>query len=280
MRKWIILLTVAFLTISTFAIIEFSSGSTPHTIASLPQKNTGHHSQQPTRPKKIIHTSTGSWGLIWEENFDSPQLDLSKWTAMEREHNFNNELQYYIPANAEQHDGFLYLVAKKEKRGSHDYTSGLVNTKDKFDMRYGKIEIRAKYPTGKGLFPAIWMLPVSETYTFPEIDVLEAVGSEPHRATMAEHWQQGKKMQVTFTALNLDYTKFHTYGIEWERKEIRWYVDGKLVLTSKKGIPQEEMYLILNLAVGGNWPGSPDTKTVFPSSLIIDYVKVYEKEGS
>lgn len=227
---------------------------------------------------QFLQTSTGKWKLIWSDEFQGKTLDETKWNRTMREENYNGELHYYHPNNVTLKDGFANLTAKKQKMGIRKYTSGQITTQDLFSFQYGKVEVRGKFPTGKGMFPAIWMLP--EFNHLPEIDILEAIGSEPNNIYYVHHWtESGKKQKANGSTTIKDPKQFHTYGIEWEANELRYYVDRKLVFRSNKGIPQEKMYLLINLAVGGNWAGAPNPNHPFPSTFLIDYVRVYSKEG-
>ncbi|MBD1373949.1 glycoside hydrolase family 16 protein [Hazenella sp. IB182357] len=224
---------------------------------------------------EVLNTHTGEWELKWEEHFDQPELDLSKWIALDEKGLYNNEKQYYIYENVEIANGIASLIAKNEDYEGYAYTSGALSTKNKFSMLYGKLEVRAKFPVGKGLFSAIWMLP-AKLEQLPEIDIMEVIGSEPDRVYMVNHWDSGG-LKTVHDEAKVDPSKYHNYGIEWEENELRYYIDDELVFRTQKGVPQEEMYLIINLAVGGNWPDDPNSSTIFPSSFDIEHVKVYEK---
>lgn len=235
---------------------------------------------EPADPPIIKTTPTGKWQQIFYDDFTGTELDQRKWNALEREDNPNQELQYYAPENVKVVDNQVKLIAKKERKGSKKYTSGQIETKGKFSFLYGRVEIRMKYPKGKGLFPALWLLPVRTETGLPEIDIMEAIGQEPFRIHMTNHWQEGKRKRVATHFYDTSKpSQFHTYALEWEPDEIRWYIDGKLRRKTNKGVPQQRMYLIMNLAVGGIWPGPPNRRTIFPAEMAIDYVKVYQKKG-
>ena len=173
------------------------------------------------------------------------------------------------------------------------YTSARLRTRNKGDWRYGRIEMRAKLPTGRGLWPAFWMLPTDEVFGgWPrsgEIDIMELVGHEPNRVHGTIHfgnaWPQNQWQGTSFTlpqgTFNDDY---HTFGVEWQENEIKWYVDSTLYfvrvpshLGSLNWPFNERFHIILNVAVGGNWPGSPNASTTFPQSMVVDYVRVYQR---
>lgn len=253
---------------------------------SLPEKIKPSNSevkeyQKPTDQTVSITTPTGEWRQIFYDDFKGNQLDPNKWTALEREENPNRELQFYTPQNVIVADDHVKLIAKKEQKGSKFYTSGQIETKGKFSFLYGRVEIRMKYPKGKGMFPALWLLPVRTESGLPEVDIMEAIGQEPFRIHMTNHWMEdGRKRLATLYYDTSRPSEFHTYALEWEKEELRWYIDGKLRRKTKKGVSQQRMYLIMNLAVGGIWPGPPNRQTPFPAEMIIDYVKVYQKKGA
>ncbi len=155
---------------------------------------------------------------------------------------------------------------------------------DRFATKYGYFEIRAKIPKGKGLWPAIWLLPSTQEPR-PEIDILEVLGHAPDVYEMHLHYLDKKKdwksegKNAKVVDLSADW---HAYGLEWSKDAVVWYLDGKEMwrYTKPDGISQEPMYLLINLAVGGNWPGSPDARTKFPADFLIDYVRVWRRAGS
>ena len=216
-----------------------------------------------------------AWELVWADEFDGPYLNLEYWTKVDRKDNFNNELQYYTPQNSYLENGCLYLTALAEAKSGKEYTSGMVQTMDKLSLCYGKIEVRMKLPVGQGLFPAFWLLSYTENY---EIDIMEMIGSEPNLIYGVIHYLENNKRYMDLETTKIDSPdKFHVYTLEWEKDELRWYVDGELFFRVGEDVPSENMYIIFTLAVGGNWPGSPDSNTVFPSSLVVDYVRIYQK---
>gem|GEM_PF-2039188 len=239
---------------------------------------TSSSTQQPANTSKIIapaYKARGKWQLIWHDDFS--RFDLKKWNAIESSVNYNDELQAYSPKNVRVKDGFLYLQAKKVEVDQHPYTSAKITTQNKFVMQYGKISVRLKHPIGKGLFPAVWLLP-DKGDVLPEIDIFEAIGSEPHTVYYVNHWTEYNAQKRSYTSFKIENLNvFHTYTVEWRPDCIIWSVDNRVRFISKKGIPKEPMFLIINLAVGGVWPGAPNHDTRFPSSLIIDDLKIYQK---
>ncbi|MBI2925741.1 MAG: glycoside hydrolase family 16 protein [Verrucomicrobia bacterium] len=240
------------------------------------------------------------WQLVWQDEFDGKALDLSKWEfEVNAQGGGNNELQYYVTNNAHLMDGLLVLEARKERYtgpgGTREYTSSRIRTKRKGDWQYGRFDIRARLPKGKGMWPAIWMMPTDETYggwpNSGEIDIMELVGHEAHKVHGTLHYGDAVKGHVykgTNSALAVATfaDDFHVFRLDWEPEAMRWFVDGHLYQTQTnwhtrtKPFPapfDQRFHLILNLAIGGNWPGNPDEKTVFPQAMAVDYVRVYRK---
>lgn len=218
------------------------------------------------------------WRLVWSDEFDGQSLDSSKWRAEDAALIKNSELQYYTPDDVYLENGNLVLRSQKRDMYGRHYSSGLVETKGKFSKEYGRFETRAKLPKGKGIWPAHWMLPVDKSWP-PEIDIMELLGHDPKTVYAHFHWSVYSKhayegRRYTGPDFSAD---FHVFAVEWEPTEIRWYVDGDLVMSRKGQVPHKPFYLILNTAVGGVWPGNPDATTQFPQYHLIDYVRVYEK---
>ncbi|HYH16028.1 MAG TPA: glycoside hydrolase family 16 protein, partial [Flavisolibacter sp.] len=205
----------------------------------------------------------------------------------------NNELEYYTnrPENLFFRDGNMIIEARKEDFSGKNYTSAKIVSRGKKTFKYGRMEFRAKLPKGKGIWPAFWMLPQSNVYgnwpTSGELDIMEMVGHEPNKVYGTVHYGPGPGS----TQISKGYTlpsgtfndDFHVFSIVWDLNEIKWYVDGNLFSTVNKSsfgtntYPfNEEFFFIINLAVGGNWPGNPDATTTFPQQLIVDYIRVYQ----
>jgi beta-glucanase (GH16 family) len=234
-------------------------------------------------------TPTG-WNLVWQDEFDGPSIDSSKWRVEDLHLNKNSELQYYTPQDVYIENGKLVLRSQARSFWGYDdngawrhfdYTSGLVETKNLFATKYGRIEVRAKLPGTQGIWPAHWMMSPGGQWP-PEIDIMEIVGHETNRIWMSHHWGVWPSVQ-TFTQnwAGPDFTQdFHTFAIEWWPDRITWFVDGVARAAHMSNIPQEPLYIILNTAVGGSWPGNPDGTTVFPQYHFIDYVRVYAPDES
>ncbi len=241
--------------------------------------------------------SRSGWNLVWSDEFDGAIVDTTKWSfdigtgAPELAGWGNNEQQHYTrrTENAFVESGTLNLVAKRESYGNSDFTSARLKTKEKGDWTYGRFEIRAMLPKGQGIWPAIWMLPTHNFYggwaASGEIDIMELLGQEPSKVYGTLHhggeWPDNQHSGDSYTLQNGDFSSdFHIFVLEWDSTGFRWYLDSTLYQTQNFGAPfDKKFHLILNVAVGGDWPGPPDTTTVFPAVMQIDYVRVYQ-EGS
>lgn len=214
----------------------------------------------------------------------------------------NNELQYYSdrPQNLKVEDGLLKITALKESFMGSGYTSGRILTQGKFEQKFGRFEARIKVPYGKGLWPAFWLLGSNvelnvetpdnpETVAWPkcgEIDIMEYLGSKPTSIFGTVHgpgYSGGEAISKTFALTNNRFDNdFHVFGIEWGENYVNYYVDNVLYnqITPKdvKGewVFNHPFYIILNMAVGGSFPGSPNAETTFPQTMLVDYVKVYQ----
>lgn len=245
------------------------------------------------------------WNEVWQDEFDGSAIDTSKWNFVQGAGGYgNNELQNYTnrPDNARVEDGKLVIEAKEDHYQGTRYSSAKLTTEGKGDWTYGKYEIRAKMPAGRGIWPAIWMMPTDQKLysawpTSGEIDIMELLGHDPGKIYGTLHFgSPHQQAQGSYTLPdNASFADdFHTYGIEWEPGEVRYYIDGVLYTKLNDWFsksPQEgekytypapfdrDFFLQLNVAVGGDWPGNPDAATVFPQKMLVDYVRVYEREG-
>ncbi|MEM9663310.1 MAG: glycoside hydrolase family 16 protein [Bacteroidota bacterium] len=241
------------------------------------------------------------WTLVWEDNFDGTSLSSDRWDIQVGDGCpdlcgwGNNELQWYSPSNIDVGDGLLTITAREEEAGGRDYTAARIRTINKGDWTYGRFEVRARLPIGQGMWPAIWMLPTDEVYgtwaASGEIDIMELTGDEPDKIFGTLHYGDTFPANVftgtDFRLLNGTFADdFYEFAIEWEEGEIRWYINDTLYATqtewSTAGAPfpapfDQRFHLILNIAVGGNLPGNPDETTVFPQTMEVDYVRVYER---
>ncbi len=255
--------------------------------------------EEPANPPEGYH-------LVWEDTFNGDKLEDADWNYEAHEVGWvNHELQEYIPSDeyAFVKDGKLVIQpVKEEKDGKVSYTSGRVNTAGKHDIKYGRIEASIKVPRGKGFLPAFWMMPTDEQYygQWPkcgEIDIMEVLGDDTKRLYGTLHFgEPHTERQGTLELTDGDYAEeYHQFAIEWEPGEIRWYMDGELYnqtndwFTKVQGEDEkpypapfnQDFHVILNVAVGGDWPGDPDDTTVFDenAAMYVDYVRFYQKDS-
>lgn len=230
-------------------------------------------------PSPVASVASGS--VTFSDEFEGNTLSAQKWIDSYpdgvRTH-ANHEQQYYSPKGYVLRDGKLVFVARRQSMGGMPYTSGMVASYGKFSQKYGRFEIRTKFPKGKGLWPAFWLLPTSKSWP-PEIDILELLGHDPTCVYFTNHWraesgsvpnQQGRLRGPDFSH------DFHTFTLVWKPDVLIWSVDGVEQFRTREHVPQEPMYLLANLAVGGDWPGFPDASTPFPSQMEIDYIRVWQ----
>lgn len=242
--------------------------------------------------------------LLWHDEFNGKTLDDKIWNREIRPAGWtNHELQAYTESdeNIYVEDGKLVLraVQKTLKSGKHYYTSGKVQTSNKKDFTYGRVCVRAKAPKGKGLWPAIWMMPTKEKYgNWPvcgEIDIMEVLGNEPEKTYGTIHYgaPHGQKQGTYILSGDSFADSFHEFSVEWEPGKFRWYIDDILFYEENNWFAKsrggedfdypapfdQDFYIQLNLAVGGDWPGKPDDSTDFEKAKFeIDYVRVYQKK--
>jgi len=226
------------------------------------------------------------WKLTFQDEFDGARLDLSKWNPQDPWGKVRNrELQAYVKDAFEVRDGILHVKAEKRAAeydgATRQYTSGMMTTYRKFSQKFGWFEIRCRVPKGNGLWPAFWTLPDSLAWP-PEIDVMENLGQDTRTAYFTSHFigadgRHGSKGSGKVATPDLS-ADFHSYAVEWRPEAIVWYFDGVEKFRSDQGVPQQPMYLLVNLAIGGDWPAPPDETTPWPSSFDVDYVRVYAQE--
>ncbi len=250
-------------------------------------------------------SSRSGWELVWSDEFNGANgsaLDSSKWVSESGGNGWGNqELEYYTTRteNAFQQNGNLVIKVLEEKYTGSDgvtrnYTSARLKTQGKFSRRCGRFEARIKIPQGQGIWPAFWMLGDDIDRTqWPgsgEIDIMENIGKEPgtvHGTIHGPGYSGDKGIGSPFElpAGQRFADDFHVYAVEWEPKAIRFYVDDHLYATRNpvelpKGarwVYNHPFFLLLNVAVGGAWPGNPDASTVFPQTMLVDYVRVYRR---
>ena len=253
-----------------------------------------------------VNAASGDWRLVWSDEFNGPAgtgVDTSKWVYETGGGGWGNgELEYYTnrtdnvymeqdPNNPDNR--YLVIKAMREAYGGNQYTSGRIKTDGKFSFQYGKVEMRARLPYGQGIWPAFWML--GDNFSdvgWPncgEVDIMEFVGQTPTKVygTLHGPGYNGGGGLGAWHDYPAGFTNdFHTYSIEWEPNVFRWYFDGQLFqtrtvedLAGRQWVFAHNFYLIMNCAVGGAWPGNPDSSTVFPQKYTVDYVRVYQREG-
>ena len=260
---------------------------------SVPQPEPDPVVQEPEEPK--------TYQLVWSDEFDGSEIDTNKWefqigdgTAEGIPGWGNNELEYYTDRteNAFIEEGNLVIQALQENYQGAAYTSARLRTKDLADWTFGRFEIRARMPKGQGIWPAIWMLPTLEVFGgWPksgEIDIMELVGHEPEKVHGTVHygpeWPNNQFSGRPYELSSGDFSEdFHVFSIEWTTNNIDFFVDGNNFFrvapstTSPHTYPFNQVFhLIMNVAVGGNWPGNPDSETEFPQRMEVDYVRVYQ----
>ncbi len=243
--------------------------------------------------------------ILWRDEFEGTGLDLSKWRYETGNTGWgNNELQYYTnrTENAYIADGVLHIAAKKESYEGANYTSARLITKGKFDFTYGTVEARIALPVGKGIWPAFWMLGANiDNAIWPlcgEIDIIEAVNDESvvygthHWSHEGQHAEYGNNTKDYYgISYDLDITKFHNYKMTWDKNAITMYVDDfkyqEIDITLEKDAAgnniasdmetfHKDFFFILNVAVGGTWPGFEIDDSQFPNEMLVDYIRVYK----
>jgi beta-glucanase (GH16 family) len=235
-----------------------------------------------------------SMQLKWADEFNATSLNTTDWTfELGNGCNIslcgwgNNELEVYTdkPENIKLDNGKLVITAQEQSGG---YTSARIKTENKQELRYGRIDVRAKLPKGQGIWPAIWMLGENiDVVSWPacgEIDIMELVGHEPATVHGTVHYRDDVyKYSSGSTSLpSGDFSdKYHVFTIVWDFNTITWYVDNvpfkQFTNSNIAGWPfNKSFYFIMNVAVGGNWPGPPDDTTVFPQQMMVDYIRVFQ----
>ena len=248
----------------------------------------------------LTNDDEGDPTMVWNDEFDGTSLNSSNWTfEINGDGGGNNELQYYTDQNLTVSNGFLTIEARQESFGGRNYTSSRIITMDKYEFKYGRVEIRAKLPQGQGMWPALWMLGANwSDVGWPacgEIDIMEMIGGSNRENTVhgTIHWQDpnGNPNNNLHAQVGDSYTlssgtfsdDFHIFSIEWDENAVKWYVDGKYshqfsITPSNMSELREPHFFIFNLAVGGNWPGSPDGSTTFPQQMVVDYIRVFQEQ--
>ncbi len=233
--------------------------------------------------------------LVWSDEFDGNTINTATWVFETGNNGWGNaELENYTARtqNAFQSKGNLIIEARKESLSGSSYTSARMITKGRKVFTYGRIDIRAKVPTGKGIWPAIWMLGNNiDQVNWPacgEMDIMELLGQEPNKIYGTLHWgattllHQSKGTNNVLSSGSYD-QQFHVYSLNWVKDQVQILVDDVVYNTIPASATagsvnpfNSDFFFILNVAVGGNWPGSPDGTTVFPQRMVVDYVRVFQ----
>ncbi len=242
------------------------------------------------------------WNIVWQDEFDKDSLDLTKWSREIGGHGWgNNELQFYTDSDSNSYveNGNLILKAQVvpqgigSSKGLRYYSSARLRTYGKGDWKYGRIEVKANVASGQGIWPAIWMLPTDWLFggwpSSGEIDIMEHVGYDlgvVHGSVHTEAYNHKINTQRSSARkiANVD-TEFHVYSIIWDKDKISFFIDDVqyfLFENDQQGNYKtwpfdQRFHLLINIAVGGDWPGNPDNSTNFPRKMLVDYVRVYEK---
>ncbi len=244
-------------------------------------------------PRASVQAASLYTNLIWSDEFSGTAIDRTKWTFDLGGGGWgNNEYEYYTDRsqNARVENGNLVIEARKERYRNRNYTSARLKTQGLQTFKYGRIEARIKLPYGQGIWPAFWMLGDNfSTVGWPacgEVDIMENIGREPatvHGTLHGPGYSGANGVGGPYTLASGAFSdNFHVFAIEWFPDHIDWYVDTTLYLSKKQtDLPgawvfDHPFFIILNLAVGGYWPGYPDQTTVFPQYMLVDYVRVYQ----
>ena len=246
----------------------------------------------------VTPMSYPGYNLVWSDEFSGSTLNTAVWNQ-EIGNGVggwgNNELENYTSStnNTFVSNGNLIIEARKENSGGGStYTSGRLTTNNKKSFKFGRIDIRAKLPVGKGIWPALWMLGTNiSSVGWPacgEMDIMELVGTYPSSITGTMHWKNTSGndafKNANYNLSGSDFSQqFHVFSVIWKQDSIKWYVDDNLYLSTSAAdvgaanYPfNAEQFFIFNVAVGGNWPGSPDSNTSFPERMYVDYVRVFQ----
>ena len=251
-------------------------------------------------PPAATNTPTPTSGgatQLFDDEFEDGSLNTNKWTdGFWWDNNGctnagNHELEWYQSNDVIVSNGTLKLKAERRTvvgsdGNTYNYTSGLITTgraawqdsaPDKFGFQYGYVEIRAKVPKGTGLQPSFWLLASDQTWP-PEVTAMSILGNQPNAINLEFTDSSGTSTNHMWNGPDFS-DGWHTFALDWQPKSMTWYVDGvrRWRVTDKNRIPAEAMYLVLNLAVGGDWAGAPDASTVFPANLEVDYVRAWNK---
>ncbi len=242
-------------------------------------------------PAAVVWGQT--WTLVWSDEFDGTTLNTSNWTYDLGAGGWGNqELENYTNRNSNVcvTGGNLLIIAQKESYGGSEYTSARIKTQNLRTFAYGRIEARIQLPSGKGIWPAFWMLgnniPTAGWPLCGELDIMEHINTE---STIygTIHWRNKGSHVSSGRTITIDPRGFHVYAIEWNADSIHWSVDDRRYFSYSLGSRTDSLgafhlpfFILLNVAVGGTWPGVPNATTTFPDTMAVDYVRVYRAATS
>jgi len=278
-RKFVFSLCVGLL--FTSACAGATPATLPPTLTPLPTATLA--------PLAPVGEVAGSWTLKFNDEFDGNALDTTKWRTC---YDWgcllatNNELQCYVPENVVVGEGLVRLKAERRsvpcmvdgQARTQEYASGMISSDPAYTFTYGYVEIRSKGIQGKGLWPALWMIPHHHRWP-PEFDILELLGDSANVARFNYWYGDGTQSPSKYTGPDFS-ADWHIFGMYWGSDAIRYYVDGEEqgeAFTDTANITDVPEYFVANLAVGGNWPGAPNAATVFPNYYEIDYVRIWQQ---
>ncbi|MEM8524897.1 MAG: family 16 glycosylhydrolase [Bacteroidota bacterium] len=259
--------------------------------------NTPEEKQPNITSRQKKNVLSDEWILIWKDEFEV--FDTSKWTKVNALGGVNNEQQLHYPQNVYIDKGMLVIEARKQDEFGTHYASGKITSRNKFSLKYGKVELRLKTAATSGTQTVFWLLhdacdgvnPCIGNWP-PEIDVVEVLGKEANKIYQVIHYSTSPKgrwpdWDFSSTATELSTSSspsstFHTYTLEWDTNSVRWYIDQQLTKTwiannQSSFSPDESMFLIFNIAIGGDWAGSPTENSIWPQRAYLDWVRVYRK---
>ena len=269
-------LTRAVLCLGMFSLLMISVFSCKKDVK--PTADTG--SPAGTTPRAVTYQ------LVWSDEFNGTSVNTGNWNLDNGNPNVNNEKEYYQAANATVTGGNLVITARQQSMGGQPYTSSKLNSYGKFSITYGRIEARIKLPMVQGTWPAFWMLGNSINQGTPwpdcgEIDIMEHVNTT-NTILGTMHWNGGSGHVQYGSSTTTTPGDYHVYAVEWDAQGIRWYVDNTLYVNgnisnniNNTGAFHNPFYIILNLAIGGDLPGNTIDNASFPTTMLVDYVRVY-----
>jgi len=206
------------------------------------------------------------------DSMDKTESPSKLFQGINRINNYNNELQSYDKDNVTFTDNQIIITSKKEEKDGKNYTSALVESRYAYLNGYFEFTIKMSY--GTGIFPAIWLMP-ADFSSYPEIDIFEMIGSEPEKFYGVIHYINSNNVKSRdYFKQKVELKDTYKVALQWNTDELIWYIDDKIVHRTANGIPNQYMYIIINQAVGGNWPGEPDQDTDFPSEFTIQDIKI------